>query len=364
MHPRLLHILAIMLLALPMPLAAQEAVWSVDESALLNNREGGGDDSPDKTVIFTRLAVEGGISMLDDAHVLKGGAVWYQPMIDNMAGCKVLPILYYRYNDASRGWHVAMGMMPRTLMVRRMPRYLWSDSLNYVQPNLRGGMVQYIKPNGYAELAIDWRQMQTDSRREAFNAMLNADWRVAGPLWLGGHVQYNHLARTRHATPDQHVNDDLVINPMAALDLSWRTALDSLRIAAGAIVALERNRGDNRWHRPAGLVATATARWRWLQVDETFYSGKGLMPLRDANGCLFNLGDPYYSNNTYSRTDVSAHLVNNRFVDLSVGIMYHASNDKSGFWQQLSCRFFIDSSLWKRRRDKSFLKNGHLQPLY
>ena len=358
----LLYILFI-LLAMSMPAAAQETEWSVDESALLNNREGGGEDSPDKTTIFTRLAVEGGISLLNGSHVLKGGAVWYQPMIDNMDGYKVLPTLYYRYND-DKGWHVTMGMMPRTLMVRRMPRYMWSDSLNYVQPNLRGGMVQYIKPDGYAELAIDWRQMQTDTKREAFNAMLNADWRVKGPLWLGGHIQYNHLARTRHATTDQHVNDDLLINPMAALDLSHRTVLDSLRVAAGAVIAMERNRGDDQWHRPAGFVATATARWRWLQVDETFYSGQGLMPLYGANDCLFNLGDPYYSNNTYSRTDVNAHLVSNRFVDLTVGFMYHASNEKSGFWQQLSCRVFIDSNLWKRRHDKAWLKSGRLQSLY
>ena len=160
---RLLAILTL-LLALP-PLAAQEVEWSIDANTLLSNREGGNDATPDQTFIFTRLAPEVGISMLNGEHQLKGGVAWYQPMIDDLSGYKVLPTLYYRYNRAD-GWHVTMGLMPRSLMVERMPRYLWSDSLGYCQPNLRGIMAQYIKPNGYAEAVVDWRQMQTERQRE------------------------------------------------------------------------------------------------------------------------------------------------------------------------------------------------------
>ena len=140
---------AILTLILTIPsLGAQEVEWSVDASVLLNNREGGEDSyTPDQTFFFTRLAPEVGVSMIDRTHVLKGGVVWYQPMIDDMSGYKLLPTLYYRYNG-NDGWHMTVGLMPRSLMVERMPRYLWSDSLNYMQPNLRGVMAQYIKPEG------------------------------------------------------------------------------------------------------------------------------------------------------------------------------------------------------------------------
>ena len=144
MHNWLFAILTL-LLCIP-PLEAQEVEWSVDASVLFNNREGGQDSStPDQTNLFTRLAPEMGISMFNGEHVLKGGVVWYQPMCDNLQGYKVLPTLYYRYNR-NDGWHVTAGMMPRTLMVERQPTYLWCDSLNYCQPNLRGIMVQFIKP--------------------------------------------------------------------------------------------------------------------------------------------------------------------------------------------------------------------------
>lgn len=346
------------------PLGAQEVEWSVDASMLINNREGGEDSySPDQTFAFTRLAPEVGISLLDGGHVLKGGAVWYQPMIDNMEGYKVLPTLYYRYNDAN-GWHVTAGLLPRTLMVERVPRYMWSDSLNYCQPNIRGIMAQLIKPAGYSEILVDWRQMQTERQREAFTIMLNTDWHIAGPLSLGGHVQYSHLAMSRHHDESEHVNDDIIINPMAALDLSHRTALDSLRLSAGSIIAMERDRGIEHWHKPAGFVATATARWRWIELDETFYSGQRLMPLYAKFGSQLVQGDPYFNNKVYSRTDLVFHIVSNRIVDLTGSLTLHATDRKTGFWQQVACRFYIDNHLWKRRHDRDHLKNGHLPALY
>ena len=274
MRKWLYAILTLLLTAVPS--VAQEVEWSIDASMVVNNREGGNDDyTPDQTFMFTRLAPELGISMFNGEHQLKGGVVWYQPMIDDLSGYKVLPTLYYRYNRPD-GWHVTAGLMPRSLMVQRAPRYMWSDSLNYVQPNLRGVMAQLIKPAGYAEVAVDWRQMQTEHQREAFTVLFNTDWLVAAPLRLGGHLQYSHLAKSISHAVGEYVNDDLLINPMAGLDFSHRTALDSLRVDAGAIITMERNRGEERWHNQAGFLATATARWHWLQLDETFYAGQPL----------------------------------------------------------------------------------------
>lgn len=344
-------------------LTAQEVEWSVDASMLLNNREGGDDFTPDQTIFFTRLAPELGLSLLDGEHLLKGGVVWYQPMIDDLSGYKVLPTLYYRYNNAD-GWHVTAGLMPRSLMVERMPRYLWSDSLGYCQPNMKGIMAQLIKSSGYAELAVDWRQMQTERQREAFTALLNTDWRVAGPLRAVGHVQYNHLAKSSLKIEGEHVNDDLIINPMLAIDLSHRTALDSLRFDAGTVIAIERDRSEERWRNRAGFTATATARWRWIQLDETLFLGKDLMPLYPKFGSQLNLGDPYYRNRAYSRTDAIFHVVSNRFVNLTGSLIFHASSGRSGFWQQVTCRFYIDNRVWKRRHDRDWLRSGCLNPLY
>ena len=359
------RLLAIIILSLTiLPLASQEVEWSIDASMVVNNREGGKDDyTPDQTFMFTRLAPELGISMLEGEHQLKGGIVWYQPMIDDLSGYKILPTLYYRYNRPD-GWHVTAGLFPRSLMTEATPRYMWSDSLNYVQPNLRGVMAQLVKPAGYAEFAVDWRQMQTEHQREAFTSMFNTDWRVKGPLKLGGHFQYSHLAKSVSHAPGEFVNDDVLINPMLSLDFSHRTMLDSLRVSAGSIITLERNRGEEVWHNQAGFLLTATARWRWIELDETFYTGQGIMPLYAKWGSQLNLGDPYFDYKTYSRTDLVFHIVSNRFVDLTGSLTLHANDKTTGFWQQIACRFYMDSNLWKRRHDRDHLKNGHLPSLY
>jgi hypothetical protein len=151
---------------------------------------------------------------------------------------------------------------------------------------------------------------------------------------------------------------------MLSLDFSHQTALDSLRVSAGSIITLERNRGEERWHNQAGFILAATARWHWLQLDESFYAGQPLFPLYPQYGSRLNLGDPYYNNKVYSRTDLTAHVVNNRFVDLSASVMLHVSDHTTGFWQQLTCRFYLDNWLWKHRHDRDWLKSGRLSSLY
>ena len=135
-------------------------------------------------------------------------------------------------------------------------------------------------------------------------------------------------------------------------------------MSAGAIIAMQRDRGIEKWERPTGFIATATARWRRLQLNETFYTGQRLMPLYARFGSQLVQGDPYYNNKTYSRTDLIFHIVNNRFVDLNGSLTLHASDKTTGFWQQITCHIYIDNHLWKRRHDNAWLKKGHLAPLF
>ena len=87
-------LLASVLLILGIVASAQEVVWSVDFNSVFSNREGGDDMRPDQTFIFTRLSPEVGMSLKSDStgtHLLKGGVTWFQPLNDNLEGCKVLP---------------------------------------------------------------------------------------------------------------------------------------------------------------------------------------------------------------------------------------------------------------------------------
>lgn len=347
-------LLALLLVATAVIVQAQELVWDIDASAVVNNREGGDKaEAMDQTIPFTRLAAEVGISLDDSTHTLMGGAAWFQPMIENLGGCKVVPTLYYRYSDGP--WHLALGWVPRTQLVEPLPTYLWNDSLNYCTPNLRGGVAQVITQRAYAQIFLDWRQLPTQRRREAFNAVLSGYYRLLPHLSVGGYVQYNHLAKSKNDDIEEHVCDDLTLNPMLRYQTTWDNGA-WLRIDGGAIIQLQRDRGDGDWLSPAAAVVSAQGQWRWLEVRQTFKAGGDIYPLRKRYGNLFNLGDNYYRDDFYSRTDVIGHLIQTSNVDVTLGMTLHVTDRKTGFWQQLAARFYIDGSGWKGRKSSQKLR--------
>jgi len=325
---------------------AQELNWSVDFSSVFDNREG--DSSNDQTIFFTRLAPEIGVTLPGGEHQIAGGVVWNQPVGNGWHDYKLCPTLYYRLMRGA--WRVNFGMFSRDYLMEQAPKYLWSDSIAYQQPNVRGVLMQYAKRCGYVELMLDWRQLQSETQREAFNVYVNSkyDLRKGGVLQIGERLQYNHLAKQKNAPDDQGVNDDFMFNPWIGLDMSNHTSLDSLNVRAGAVLSMQRCRADGEgWRNAAGLLVEATAEWRWLGMRETFYAGENLMPLYGKYGAELNMGSPYYQAKTYSRTDVYAHIVRNRYVDFEAALNMHVTKDVFAFWQQLSLRVYIDQSLFK-----------------
>ena len=156
------------------------------------------------------------------------------------------------------------------------------------------------------------------------NVTFNGRCNPRGALLVGGRVQLNHLAKTRTNTEGQGVNDDITVNPYIGLNLSRRSALDSLELKAGPIFMIERDRlYDASWRTPCGVLVDAVAEWKWLGVKETFFAGKNLYPLYPRYGTLLNMGDPNYQAKLYSRTNVYAYIFRNQFVNLEASLDFH-----------------------------------------
>ena len=342
-------VFTILLIATAISAAAQEVVYSVDFNTTINNREGGDEQTPDQTFIFTRLNPEVGVKLVDDnqgTHLLKGGVVWYQPMHDGGDGYKVVPTLYYQYVNGP--WDVAVGAAPRRLMHVSLPTYMWSDSLGYSEGRVRGLIVNYTRDQGaYLQGVLDWRQMQTTRHREAFDAVVSGGVPLGRGWWMTGHLRYNHLAKRKNAPDTEGVNDDGTINPLLTYkhdgNVSWQAD-------AGVIWQLQRCRAEDRWHTPLAFIGMGRAQWRWLEVKETVKAGKDLFPLYEQFGSQLNLGDPYYRSRFYSRTDATAHLVRNRWVDLATTLSVHVTDKTTGFWQELSCHIYFDNNTFRKTR--------------
>ena len=340
---------------------SQGVTWSIDLNTIFDNREGDDFYSENGTIFLTRVSPEFGITFLNETHKIAGGVTWLQPSGNDWQDHRTEAVVYYRYNTPE--WKMSFGVFPRSQFIEPLPTYLLSDSMAYNRPNVKGLLIQYVKPKGYAELSLDWRSQQSFTEREAFNVNFNGKWTPNKVLFVGGYVQLNHLAKQKNAPEGQGVNDDIMTNPYFGVNLSKLTKLDTLSIRAGALVSLQRSRVAGGWQNRTGLLVNAVAGKKSVSVEETLFAGKGIMPLYPMFGTLLNMGDPYFQAPFYSRTDVNFHFIRNRFVNLEASLVFHYTEKAFGFWQQLKLRVFMDNKLWKTRNSKQthaeWLKNNY-----
>lgn len=321
---------------------AQTLTWSVDFNSVFDNREGDRKITDPKTYFFTVLAPEIGVQLTKKDRIA-GGVVWTQHLTNDWDDGKVNPTLYYRHE--SKRWSFSMGMFPRTQLRRQLPGFLWCDSLTYFQRNIRGALVQYNMRHGWIEAYLDWRGMQSSTRREAFNIVVHGEGAPKGGIFLvGGNAMMNHFALQKNAPADQHIVDNFLVNPYVGLDFSRKTALDSLVIKAGALLTVERNRANEEgWKTPAGGWLEIVGEWRWLGLKNSFYMGGKLFPSYSEFGAELYQGEPFYQTSFYNRTDVYAKILQNRYVDLQASLDFNFTEDSFIFYQRLLLRVYFDS---------------------
>ena len=343
--------------------SAQEVEWSVDANVVLNNRESDIGESPSQTFLFTRITPQIGVSLDSGRHSLMGGVTWYQPMVDNLEDYKVLPALYYQYKNDEVGLLFKFGMIPNELN-NSIPTYLRSDSLNYVQPNIKGAALSVNRPHFWLYSWLDWRQMQTDNRREAFDVTGEAGWKTSvgdNVLKVAGVVSYNHLATRKIKCPEEGVVDNLIFSPQLTYEHLW--ANGGFDMSAGVLMSFDRDRvAENEWYTQAGFIGKVSGNWKWLSLTENIYAGKRQMPLYEKYGNDLYRGDALYHHKFYSRTDLVATVFQRDFVNLEARLTFHANDNGTAFWQQVAVRFYLDRLVWKRHKNKLSSKSGHLLP--
>ncbi|MDE7350156.1 MAG: hypothetical protein K2N25_03745 [Muribaculaceae bacterium] len=316
--------------------------WSVDMNAIFDNREGDTQHAAAKTFFQTQLAPEIGISLDNDRHRIAAGVVWNQPIGCEWEGYRLSPTVYYRYQN--KGLRFAMGMFGRDQLYAEMPNYIWNDSVKYSQRNIRGALIGYRTDKGYFQAFLDWRGMQTDTQREAFNIIASGEHHHAGGKFIwGGLAMMNHLALDK-TTPDQHVVDNLLYNPYVGLNIDRlipKLPLDSCALRIGALGDLTRDRGDGDWKTPVGLWVDIDASWRFLELKNTFYAGGKLFPLYGRYNFILDQGEPYYAASLYNRTSVGIVFLKRKFMELKASLDFNVAPSHFNFYQRVLLSFSI-----------------------
>lgn len=330
---------------------AVEPTWCIDFETVFDNREGDNSITDTRTFFFTNLAAEAGVRFSDSDRIA-AGLVWNLPIDNEKEGRRLSPTLYYRHH--SRRWSASLGMFPRTQLQQELPGFLWSDSLAYFQRNIRGAMLQYHSPEAFFDFYLDWRQMQTESRREAFNIVFHGQWRPgAHRFFIGGHAMMNHFALSKNSPSHEHIVDNFLVNPYMGLDLGSATPLDSLSVRAGAVITVERNRAFGNWTAPAGGWLELLGEWRWLGLKNSLYAGGRLLPSYGMLGADLYQGELFYSTRFYNRTDLYARIIRNRWIELQASLNFNVTPGSFIFYQRLTLRVYLDRNNCPLFRKKS-----------
>ena len=338
-------------------LSSQELEWSVDMNAVFNNRESDIGEAPSQTFLFTRITPQIGVSMDSTRHRIMGGVTWYQPMNDHLHGYKVVPSLYYHYKDGYKGYEFKIGMIANEYNAN-VPKYLRSDSINYVRPNVTGMAVSINKIHFFLNSWLDWRQIQTQHRREAFDVHAHLGWKTqidngySNTLGLDGRLYYNHLAKSKSHSEGEVVVDNIIFSPHVYY-YQYFNYHTCLMLEAGMLMSCDRDRiDDNKWQTQVGFVGAIMGMWKWLSLYENIYAGKPQMPLYEKYGSLLYQGDQFYHNKFYSRTDLVATIFRNPYINLEARLTFHATDKATAFWQQVAVRFYLNRGIFNRMKHR------------
>lgn len=371
-------------------------IWGVDAETVFDNREGDQTYSPQQTIFFSRLSPSFGVRFgksehekinndgikkkYTDVHKLVAGTHYIQPIGIGYKENKFVPTAYYTlshkiaigqdlpkddttrdttkdscvarscshvssiysHKENRKSWTASFGMIPRRFTYGR-PLILWSDSMDYYNPNIRGILLQFerIKRNNtliYHELSLDWRSLQSAEQREAFNVNYTGQKLVSkrrSYWYFGGNAQLNHLAKRNPAPEGEGVNDDMFVYPYVGGE--WgRYDYFKFYLKTGYAVSFDRCRAFEDWNVDGGLLALFEILWRKkIGIIETLYAGNKQFPLYPMYGSLLNMGDPHYQSSFYSLTSIYSPIVHNRHVSFGAFLDFHVTKEGTSCYQRV-----------------------------
>lgn len=337
----ILTILCILgLMATTVPSLAQKFVYDLDFLFYFDNREYHSPYSDAQTLLGVRLSPEIGVALTDKSggsHRIMGGVQYGQPLSKNFRDAKLMPTLYYQYEQ--KGFNLHFGAIPYRKLMRPLPEFYLSDSLSYAQPNLQGALIQYVGKRGFVELYCDWYGLQSRTTREAFQLMIDGEFRTK-ILYAGSYLSLSHLANKAAPEPRLGVSEKFSVNPIVGVNLSPITPLDSFTVQAGYLLAYNRERETHTEYTSHGFHADLYLQWRFLAIRNSFFYGENFMPFYSYLGAEFHRGNPFFQSELYNRTDLIVYLFRKEFVECRFAWNIHYIPDcKLGHQQQIILSF-------------------------
>lgn len=270
---------------------AQSLEGGVGFHGFADNREYSASQRESKTIFGARISPQVGL-LVDSLHRIRVGTDLLHEFGSTKAVEKVDPIVYYQFTNNS--WDFYLGSFPRYGLLDDYPRMQLNDTFLYYRPNIGGMLLKYETPKFRQTVWIDWTGKQTVTSRETFLFGFSGNYKP-GKFFVSHYAYMFHNAFSKVVPADQYLQDNGAIQIHAGLAFSNIAFLDSLSIATGAAMSLERTRGLTEFSLPIGSVTDLKIAYKRFSLDNSFYVGEGHH--------LIN-GDSFYTSKVYNRLDL------------------------------------------------------------
>lgn len=325
--------------------------YDVHMGAFLDNGEYSSTYKVPQTLSGAYVTPTVGLRFGGGTHRVMAGISFLQPFGQKPFD-RVPDFLAY-YNYTGRIFTGYGGLLPRADMKGYYSRALFSDSVGYFKHTLAGALLQWSGGHGTIEAFFDWNSSDLQSGKESFMAGL------AGQLYLGkqelfrlGMAGYMYHYRIGEKSVEEGLApnflvDNVMYHVYGGVDLSSVAPLDKLWLDVGIVGSLSRGRiaVDNAggWTPRAGFHARLNLEWRGWGVEDTFFVGKGLMPLWNIYGSQVYWGDAFYNAPLYNRTDLYWSKTLARCLSIRAALVFHQTAQGVDFCQQATLKVH----LWK-----------------
>ncbi|WP_051292942.1 hypothetical protein [Olivibacter sitiensis] len=315
---------------------AQQLEWRMSAFGFADNREYSVSALPSKTIFGMRFSPELGI-LVDSTHRFRIGVNYLKEFGNSEKFATSLdPVIYYSYEKAAVKFNI--GAFPRFGHSDLFPRAVLIDTLQYYRPNIEGMLFNYTKPNFRHSMWIDWYGRQSETVREQF--MAGWSGALKSTIWSFRYFGYYfHDANKLEYDPERPLRDNGSLLLTANVDLTEKTALDSLSVAVGWQSSMDRIRSVTDLRFAHGLYTELYLGYRRFFLDNIFYTGSAQLAF---------MADRFYGFKHYNRTDIGWKAIHSNYVDASLVLSFHHTPHGLDNQQAFLLRYNLEGVYRKR----------------
>ncbi len=288
----------------------QSVFYNTGLHAFFDNREYFNPYSTPQTIFGARTYIYGGFKLDENQCFAAGVDYLYEFGESNQTG-HINPIIYFNHNQ--KGLNLYIGSFPRKDIID-LPLILQTDTFQYYRPNVEGIFMEYKNSWLSQNIWLDWTSRQTKTDKEAF--LVGGSGRVilGRYFFMEEHFILMHDAVTALDGEDEHIRDNGGVIAGIGVDLSGRLIFDTLDLFSSFSYSFDQHRGIYEVKHYGGSYSRLNMGFKRLRVSSHLYLGDGQVQL---------VGDPSYTSEFYSRSDIILRLFDRESIHGEVCLSIH-----------------------------------------